>query len=97
MVVEKNLLGRDSRAAARRQRDVSDCNGSGANLDLWQRLRKDGSNGCDYTVAEQTWLGGSVRNINGSGETAATVAVRTWLTGPGGSGGREAAATSRQQ
>ena len=65
--------------------------------------RQDGRNGCDNTVAEQTWLGGSVSNINGSGKTAAIVAARTWLKGPGGSGGsggsggREAAEMSRDQ
>ena len=41
-------------------------------------------------VEEQTWLGGSFSNRNGSGETAATVAVLNWLKGPGGSGGRKA-------
>ena len=57
----------------------------------------DGSNGCDNTVAEQTCLGDSIRNSNGRGRTAATVEVRTWLTVPGGIGGREAKALSRQQ
>ena len=65
--------------AARRQRDESDRNSSGANLDLWQRLQQDGSNGCDNTVAEQTWIVGSIRNINVSGKMEATVAAQTCL------------------
>ena len=57
-------------------------------MDLWQKLWQDGRDNCEITVVEQTWLGGSVREINVSGETAATVVEKTWLTGPGGSGGR---------
>ena len=72
-VVEKNWLGRGGRAAARLQQDGIDSNGSGANITLLLRLRQDGSNGCDNTVAEQTCLGSSVSNINSSGETEATV------------------------
>ena len=55
-----------SKATARRQQDGSDSNVTGANLDLWQRLRQYSSNGCDNTLAERTLLGGSVSNINGS-------------------------------
>ena len=94
---EQTWLVSNGREAARRQRDGSDRDGSGANMDLWQRLRQGGSNGCDNTVVERTWLVGSVSNRNDSGETAATVAVRNWITVPGNSGDREAAAMSRQQ
>ena len=48
-------------------------------------------------MAEHTWLGGSVSDINDSGKTAVPVAAQTWLTGPGGSGNREAAATSKEK
>ena len=81
----------------RRQRDGSDSDGRGANLYLWQILRRDGNNGFDNTVAERTWLGGSVGNINVSGETAATGAAQTWLIGPGGSGDIEVESTAIQQ
>ena len=93
----KTWLGNDSRAAARQHRDGSDSNSSGANMDLWQRLLQVGSNGCDNTAAEQTWLNDSVSNSIGSSETSSTVAERTWLTGPGSSGNREVAAISRQK
>ena len=96
-VAEQTLLGRNSRVAARRQQDVSDRNGSCANLDLWQRLWQYSSNGCDNMVAEQNWFGGIVTNSNGSVKTSATVEEQTWLIEPGGSGSREAAATSRQE
>ena len=85
------MAWKNSRAAARRQQDGSDINDSGANMNLWQRLWQDSINSCDNTVAERTWLDGSVSNINRIGKTAATVGSKTWLTGPGGSGGREAA------
>ena len=87
---EQTWLGSDSRAAAKQQRDGNDSNGSGKNLNLLQKLRQDGINGCDNTVAERTWLGGSVSYSNSSGKTAAIVEALTWLTGPGGSGIREA-------
>ena len=60
-------------------------------------MQQDGSNGYDNKVAERTWLGVSVNNISGSSETSATVEAQTGLTVPGGSGGREATAMSRQQ
>ena len=60
---------------------------------MWQ----GGSNGCNNAVAERSWLGGSVREINGSGKTAATLAERTCLTGPGGSCDREVSEMSRQK
>ena len=66
-------------------------------MNLWQRVRQDGRNSCENTVVEQTWLGGSVRNSNFIGEIAATVAAKNRLTGPGGSGGREAAEMSIQE
>ena len=70
---EKTWLGSDGKAVVRQKQDGSDSDGSGANLDLWQKLRQDGRNGCDNTAAEQTWFGGSISNSNGIGETAATV------------------------
>ena len=91
------MAWKNSRAAARRQQDGSDINDSGANMNLWQRLWQDSINSCDNTVAERTWLDGIVRSSNVSGKTAATVVARTWLTGPGGSGGREAAEMSRKK
>ena len=97
IAAEQTWLSRNDRAAKSRQRDGGDSNSSGKNLDLFQRLWQDSSNICDNTVAERTWLGRSVSNINGSFETSATVEVRTWLTVPGGIGGREAKALSRQQ
>ena len=81
----------------RRQQDGSDSIGSDAKKDLWQKLWQDGSNSCDNTVAEQTWLCSSVSNRNGRIERAATVAAPTWITGTEGIGGREAEETSRQQ
>ena len=48
-------------------------------------------------MAERNVFGSSISNINGSGETKATVVPRNWITGTGGSGGREASAMSRQQ
>ena len=45
---------------------------------MWQ----DGSNRCDNTVTELTWLGGSFRNINVSSETTATDLVQTLLMVP---------------
>ena len=83
--------------AARRQQDGSDRNGSGASMELWQRLWQDGSNGCDNTEAERTFIGSSVSNSNVSIKTVATVVARNWLTGPGSSGDRDAAAMSIQQ
>ena len=70
---------------------------SGTNIDLWQRQQQDGSNGCDNIVEEPSWIGDSVSNCNSSGKTTATVEAHSWLTGPVGSGGKEAAATSIQQ
>ena len=87
MAAEQTWIGSDGRAAERRQRDSSDSDGSGENMDLWKRLRKDVRNSCDNMVLEKTWLDGSVRNSNGSDQTAETVAVQNWITGPGGSGG----------
>ena len=46
-VVEQNWIGSNGRDAARQQRDGSDSDGSGENLDLWHRLRQYGSIGCD--------------------------------------------------
>ena len=66
-------------------------------MDLWQRLWQDRSNSCYNTVLEWIWLGGSVSNRNRSGKTAAKVAEKTRLTGPVGSGGREAEEISRKQ
>ena len=94
---EKTWFSSIGSKASRRQRDGSFSDGSGANLDLWQRLRQDSSNGFDNMVAEQTCLGISVRNSNDSGKTAATVEAQTWLTGPCISGVREAADTTRQE
>ena len=65
-------------------------------MDLWQRLWQDGRNGYDNKVVEQTWLGVSVNNSNGSGKTSATLEALTWLIGPHGSGDKEAEALSRQ-
>ena len=96
MVAEKTWFGSDGRVAARRHNDGSDSNGSGANMDLWQRMWQDGSNSCDNTVVERNWLGSSIRYRNDRSEMVATVAAQTWLTGPGGSGNRKATATSRQ-
>ena len=76
---EKTWIGGNEWAAEKRQQDGSDSNGSGANPDLWQRLWQDGSSIFDNMVTERTWLGSSVRNRNGSGETAATVATQTWF------------------
>ena len=94
-VAEQTLLGRNSRVSPRQQQDVSDRNGSCANLDLWQRLWQYISNGCDNMLAEQTWLGSSVRNSHDSGKMAETLVAQTWLTVTGSSGGRKAAETSR--
>ena len=97
MAAEKTLFGSDGRAVARQHKYSSKRNGSGANMDLWQRLWQDGSNSCDNTVAERTWLGGSVINRNGIDKTSETVAAKNCITGPGGSGRREATVTSRKQ
>ena len=66
-------------------------------MDLWQRLWQDDSNSCDNTAAERTWIGGSVRDSNGSEKMESTVGAKTWLTGSGGSGSREAEETLRQK
>ena len=79
MAAEQTWIGSDGRAAERRQRDSSDSDGSGENMDLWKRLRKDVRNSCDNMVSEKTWLDGNVRNSNGSGQTAETVAVQIGL------------------
>ena len=93
---EQNWIDSNCRVVARQQRDGSNSYCSDANLYLWQWVRQDGSNGCDNTVAERTWLGDIVSNRNGSSERAETVTVIICIIGPGGSGGREAAATSKQ-
>ena len=96
-MAEKTWLGSDGREAVRRQQDGSDSISSDAKKDLWQKLWQDGSNSCDNTGVERTWIGSSVSNRNGRIERAATVTAPTWITGTEGIGGREAEETSRQQ
>ena len=68
------MLGSNGRVETKQQHDGSNSNGSGANMDLWQRLCQDFSNSYDNTVAERTWIVGSVRNSNGRGGMAEEVA-----------------------
>ena len=75
-VADKTWLGSNGRAAARRQQDSSDSNGSGVNMNLWQMVRQDGSNSCDSTVMEKTWLVSSVSNSNVSSKTAEKMAAK---------------------
>ena len=94
--VKQTWLSRNSRAATRRERDGGDSNSSGKNMDLWQMMWQDGKNGCDNKVAKRTWVDFSVNNSNGSGNTSATVEELPWITGPHGSGEKEAEALSRK-
>ena len=94
---EQTYLGINDSSAARQHENGSDRDVSGEDMNFWKRLWQDGSNSCDNMVAEPSWLGFSVKNRNVSGKTASTYAARIWLTGSGDSGGREAAATLRQQ
>ena len=96
IAVRQTWLSRNRGAATRQERDGSDSNSREKNMDLFQRLWQDGRNGCDNKVAERTWIGVSVNNSNGSGNTSATVEELPWITGPHGSGEKEAEALSRK-